>query len=617
MDKKMICSLLPETAAEPLTRWARRIAWEDLGGDFTIFQRERVEVAPEIGILMGPEDRERRAKATRKVWAASCHCTACGEDFFTGWGGSAGREYAIFVLTGEDGATYDGWCEAGMDDVQIWAEEERFPCPWCNKETRLIHSGKLRNGRTYAAQIASVERIGPAGEYTALVYWLMRRRLDEYGIEDVSIRPRMAVVLDARGNRWRFSHSKLREFCEKPTDKWEHRNFDDPEQMKFYSWGSGPARNTVGAYWYDVVPDLSGSTGEKTGLAEYVKAGGEYPAVYLGLWKAHPNVENLVKAGWTSFISDAVGSRVYSALQYGGRALSCDIEDVDWEERKPNRMLRMGKQEFQMAAAYHWNERAVTAWMDFERLYGARASAIVFQDWTIRHGLQDVQLLQGMEIDGWEEFDLYKVMRYLDKQESLPLHTRAQTFIDYREMLDIQCAEAAPDNILLWPPDLRAAHDRLATSIEIDRKDELSIKFKEIKQLYAPLEWTDGVYRIVVPASNKELVEEGNKLRHCVGGYGDKHCNGSPVFFVRKYRTPLRSYFTLNENLSGELPKRIQLHGYGNEWAHGKRLKIPQEVEAFVVRWEREVLQPWHIEQRKNQSQSETEKKKRRKTKAA
>lgn len=31
---------------------------------------------------------------------------------------------------------------------------------------------------------------------------------------------------------------------------------------------------------------------------------------------------------------------------------------------------------------------------------------------------------------------------------------------------------------------------------------------------------------------------------------------------------------------------------YGNEFAHGKRLRIPRAVREFVDRWEREVLTP-------------------------
>lgn len=119
-------------------------------------------------------------------------------------------------------------------------------------------------------------------------------------------------------------------------------------------------------------------------------------------------------------------------------------------------------------------------------------------------------------------------------------------------------------------------------------------------EAYGNLEWNDGDLRILLPRSNSELVREGNVLRHCVGGYGQQHCSGKLIFFVRKFRRPDRSYYTLNIDMTSGQPKQIQLHGYGNE-RHGKnkeyRHKIPQKVLDFVERWKKEVLMPWWLQQ--------------------
>ena len=77
-----------------------------------------------------------------------------------------------------------------------------------------------------------------------------------------------------------------------------------------------------------------------------------------------------------------------------------------------------------------------------------------------------------------------------------------------------------------------------------------------------------------------------------MGGYGKAHLSGKLILFVRHARRPERSWFTLNIDTAGRSPKRIQLHGYGNEYAHGKRLTIPQCVLDFVERWEKEILLP-------------------------
>ena len=159
-----------------------------------------------------------------------------------------------------------------------------------------------------------------------------------------------------------------------------------------------------------------------------------------------------------------------------------------------------------------------------------------------------------------------------------------------------------------YPPSLRRAHDRIAREHNERRRAEeqrqrdnrhigdvkvYGEQFSELHKKYAPLEYSDGEICIVIPQSPTDLIKEGHILNHCVGGYSQQHCSGRPIFFVRHARRPERSWFTLNEDLTGETARRIQLHGYGNEYAHGHRLNIPERVKDFVEKWERDILKPW------------------------
>lgn len=78
-----------------------------------------------------------------------------------------------------------------------------------------------------------------------------------------------------------------------------------------------------------------------------------------------------------------------------------------------------------------------------------------------------------------------------------------------------------------------------------------------------------------------------------MGRYSDAHARGRIILFVRHTRRPERSWYTLNIDVNSK--KEIQLHGYGNELAHGKKLKIPRRVREFVDLWEREVLAKWQL----------------------
>ena len=85
------------------------------------------------------------------------------------------------------------------------------------------------------------------------------------------------------------------------------------------------------------------------------------------------------------------------------------------------------------------------------------------------------------------------------------------------------------------------------------------------------------------------------------------------MFFVRHRRRPERSYYTLQIDMNGTIPKELQLHGYGNE-RHGDHKqyahKIPRKVREFCDRWEREVLTPWFAAQRAGAEQPAKKKQK-------
>lgn len=593
-----IARLLPEKPSPGFESWALSACEDQLGGEYTVFRRESLSTADLCQELITPEDRAAAENRRKRTWGAVCTCSACGEDWVAGWH-REGKIKGISALVGEDGYMYEGIPHVGsLDEWQVvcWAEGEKVYCPLCGSDTRLVHKSSLRQGRTYAAMAAEVERVE---NYTVLLYWLIRRRWDEYGLRHTEIRPREAVVIDEKGRLIRFSHAKYTDVGESLAPAWAHRNFRDPENIPFYSHGGGmggTCRNTIGAFWWLLMPDMQGSTGEKTGLPEFVRELCGSPVVYLKLWKKHPAVENLIKAGWARTIAREIQRQEAAQTGYM-RSVSAEIEWLDFEKVAPHKILNMSRPEVKQAARYNWEREELRLWLDYSEVYGKKARR---PEWLHammkKYDPRKLNYIFAMECDGWEACDLHKVCSYLDKQEGIIPHTAAQIFIDYRRMLDEQLRGQDPSPAQLWPPNLRAAHDGLAASIKIDTDPKRAKKFRELKEQYAALEWTDGEYCIIVPESNAELVAEGKTLEHCVGRYGQQHCEGQPIFFVRKYRRPERSFYTLNENLKGKEPYRVQLHGYKNEYIKGKNRSIPPKVRAFVERWEKEVLLPWFRE---------------------
>ena len=95
----------------------------------------------------------------------------------------------------------------------------------------------------------------------------------------------------------------------------------------------------------------------------------------------------------------------------------------------------------------------------------------------------------------------------------------------------------------------------------------------------------DG-YMIRVPASGEEILDEGRKLKHCVGGYAERHIKGTvTILFMRRTKKPDEPWLTI-EMRGNSL---VQIHGYRNEGIHtteGRFAPDPWEVyREFLNTW--------------------------------
>ena len=581
---------------------------DELGGDCVVYHRESITVYTEqITELMTPHDREEIERSKHKRWGAMCTCSACNEDFVAGYVSykQAGMR-GIRLAQGDDGALYDGYRDDSSRDhdgfakVEI-ADGEVFDCPLCCSPVELIHTSSLRHGRTYQLQVASLENVEG---YTAVVYWMVSRQIDESGVWHNGIYPREAIVIDDNGKLVRFSAIDRAMGRDVNHHAWVHRKtLNDPSQAMYYDWASNGS-NKVGSVCWDNIPDMAG-TGEKTGIAEYFGVKGTSPMVYLLTWRKHKNIENLMKAGWGNAVDDAINVRIMKT-RYSSRYKwnkPCDIPWVNWKEVKPNRMLGMDKREFATATTWVWNNQEALAWTDYRHAFGGTVEQ--FRKCYLELGVDAVEMISKRAMQGERGWDIDKVMRYLQKQK-MSKKQALEYLRDVRRMATDMAAGRELTDEQLWPHDLVAMHDRLDEQRKAAEDAATRLRyadgFRAVVDKYSALEWTDGNLCIRLPRSNGELIDEGAVLRHCVGGYGKSHISGrDTIFFVRHYRRPERSYYTLDINMTAR-PKEVQLHGYGNE-RHGECKqhvhRIPKAVRDFCDRWKREVLLPWYEDQQR------------------
>lgn len=599
MTKEEMVRRLPDAPMVDMHDWIiDTYGYAELGGEACIFRREAVEVGPAIGMIMDDAAWAARDAATSRHWGALCSCTACESDFYAGWIPGGG----IAMVQGEDGLFYDGWCDYKKDDAAFAIMEgDGFACPCCGADVTLVRAGNIKTGRTYQLQTVSIEVIDGIA---VLLYWMTRRRIEPEGVAWCETRPRDAVALLSDGRFWKFTRAQARGmFGETLGDTWSIcSNVRDPQQLRYYDHGSANSQKMGAAIWKHM-PDLAGTTAEKTGLADYIAAGGGWPLVYLKTWRYHPAIENLVKAGWTSMLESWIEHKIAIHAQYHHDTSIVDFEWIDWESARPHEMLGMTRAEVRCGARWRWTFDDAMLWSDLSAT-GHIKSASDYQRMLEIYGRNSILEIDELIGDGWD-IDHYRADRYFNAQAErseggLTAKDACRLWIDYIKMAD-KILHGELDAALLWPRDVYAAHERYCEIQRARAADDYAIAFAEVLKKCAALEWTDGDLCIRLPRDNGDLVAEGKTLHHCVGGYGKKHAGGTDlIFFVRRYRRPERSYYTLNESISDYRPHRIQLHGYGNEWHGGAkrgRHKIPKKVQNFVARWETEILKPWCMAQ--------------------
>lgn len=576
MDREYIRQRLPERTPKGLINWAERTQQDELGGDYIIFRGERVREQADIAMLMD------NCVVGKTVWATRCTCTACREEFITQKVPGAD---AFRMIDGEDGSMYTaepGVIEPGII-VEI-KENDYVRCPLCDEKCKAVSAKSIRGGRTKRIRVCTLQNVEGR---TAIIYYIISKHLTEYSCF-YECEPEKAFVITERMTVVPYTHRRPG-FTGRtvPSKEWQITGSRlDPWDSRYSDWGSWNNTKIGSAVYTENLPDMDGSTGEKTGILTWFKEGRCYPLSYYNLWRKRHNVEQLVLSGCAKLIED----KMLNSYSYD---LVAEVEQfADLSKTKPHEILGLSKQAFKRIK--ETTVDALSCWKVY-RCLGGKLNDIQFME--LFDNVREYAMNDALRLMRDYGDEPSKVFAYLEKQNISKLNI--SLLADTRRFIRAVNGNITPEQ--MWPRNLRETHDRMAEAYRIlcDKKKgkDLAEGFQKIVDELGAVQWTDGELCIVIPKCNGDLLEEGRILRHCVGGYGTSHIKKKhTIFFVRKYRRPERSYYTLDINLEGQKPIRQQLHGYGNEMHGDKkqyRHSIPQKVIDFCNRWQTEILEPW------------------------
>ena len=178
-----------------------------------------------------------------------------------------------------------------------------------------------------------------------------------------------------------------------------------------------------------------------------------------------------------------------------------------------------------------------------------------------------------------------------------------QLWIDYLRNAKLIRYNLKEHNVSM-PKDLEQKHDDAAATANLLRaENHKKMGKKRAEKLASIYGFEYGGLIIIVPESADAIVQEGNNLCHCVGGYAARHMAGKlDILFLRKADQPDKSMVTIEmaPRKSAKDPVHMrQIHGYRNDcgrqpasakyawftnvWTEWMRAGSPRDKEGKLV----------------------------------
>lgn len=189
-----------------------------------------------------------------------------------------------------------------------------------------------------------------------------------------------------------------------------------------------------------------------------------------------------------------------------------------------------------------------------------------------------------------QHLSLQKIENYLDKQEVLEGKRVPDIILgDWLDYLNA-CKKLGydlTDDRILRPKDLTKAHDD-ATALAKEKENQRTAqKIEQVAQKWSGYAWQSDGLLIRPIRSYRELVTEGQKLKHCVANYAKSYADGScKLFCIRKQSEPDTPYYTLE---LGKEDRLVQYRGYRNDAENNYQPQ--EEVRRFVTQWMKKIVE--------------------------
>ena len=331
-----------------------------------------------------------------------------------------------------------------------------------------------------------------------------------------------------------------------------------------------------GRVYGKTLPTLAAKELRCTGLVEILQDKKEIdPEKYLAVLERIPQLEQLSKAHLPALVTECMGnySNFERAFMNPGSGSLLKLLGIDSQQLNRLRKNRGG--------------RRFLIWLQYEKVTGK-----ILPDETVAWFCKEDIVPENLRFIT-DRMSMVQIYNYVRRQMRETRMKSGQVLTTWSDYLSMACRLKMDtgDAIIYRVRKLRQRHDEL---VELCGQKELVIrageildKYPHIEDIYqdvkAIYEYTGKDYAVIVPSRIEEIMEEGEKLHHCVGS-SDRYWERierreSYVLFLRKVSKPEDSYYTLEIEPDGTVRQKRTM--YDRQKADIK------DAEKFLKEWQK------------------------------
>lgn len=467
--------------------------------------------------------------------------------------------YIYYKRVGKKIAAYCTHCKKDFEIKETKSTKESIKhnnlgiCPECNKKITYKAIGKTTRLED-SCQFAIIQRFEDS--IVVRTFYGIKGYCRDYKNPRLHYWERVREIYKFEDNFLNGTRYEYRDFLQTGHVRW----CDDSAQFPV---------NKVYLYTKNLNSVLKGTKWQYSCMYDFAKQiKNLYTSTFLREYVVHPAIEYLIKLKLFNFVDDNLNHRSWRSW-----------EGINFKGKNIKEVLGMDKVMLKQVQRLDLDGDGIELLKKAEKKGKKLTDAQV--RWIISNDLDINSFISVLDYSNPQ-----RIINYVKKQSNKD-HKHSAVLTDWKDYIR-QCLELKFDtnnSFVLYPKNLEEKHEEYSIMTKVKDLEKFDSKiakaYVELDKLYT---FSDKNYLIRPAMSTREIVTEGHRQRHCVGGrnYVSGVAEGrTAIMLLRKLESPNESFFTVELD-----PKTLsvkQCRGY-------KNCSAPEAVEKFMSKWKNSKL---------------------------